>query len=76
MSKKNAVPKDYVLGDEICKSCIGIAYLDKEMKKRNEQYRCLGIKKTLMRTVPLEMLEKYDKQTDEIDADKYICIGN
>jgi hypothetical protein len=46
------------------------------MRMRNEHYMCLGIKKTLMRTVPLENLEKYDKQTEDHDSDKSICIGN
>lgn len=81
MSKQSAVPKDYVPGDEICKSCLGIAYLDKEMKKRKETYKCLGIKRTLRRTVPLEDLEKYDKETEDQQSGdhkfvKYTCIGN
>jgi hypothetical protein len=75
MSRNPTVPKDYIPGDEICKSCIGIAYLDKEMKKRNEHYTCFGIKRTLTRTVPMENLEKHDKREDN-DSDKIVCIGN
>jgi hypothetical protein len=69
-------PKDFVPGDDVCKSCTGIIYFTKAMRENGETPLCIGKKTTLSRKIPLEKLEELDKKTAKPDLATYICVGN
>lgn len=68
-------PKDFVPGDDVCKSCTGIVYYTQAMRKNGEIPVCFGKKSTLTKRIPLDKIEELDKKTSKTDLKTYICIG-
>ena len=73
--KPESPPKDFQPGDDTCKSCTGIVYYTRAMRKNGEMPLCIGKKSTLTRKIPMEKLDDLDKKMSKADLETYVCIG-
>lgn len=72
---KDNKPKDFIPGDDVCKSCTGIVYFTKSMRAKGDVPVCIGKKTTLTKKIPVDKLEELDKKTNKKDLEVYICLG-
>lgn len=74
MRKDSNKPEDYVPGDEVCRSCIGITYMSQYMREKKKIHWCFGHRSKLPNTVEPKNLKDFERGVEK-DFEWQIAVG-
>ena len=74
MRKDSDKPENYVSGDEVCRSCLGITYMSLYMREKKKIHWCIGYRSKLPKIVEPKHLKEFERGVEK-DFEWQISVG-
>ena len=74
MRKDSDKPEDYVPGDGVCRSCLGITYTSLYMRENKKTHWCIGYRNNLPKIVEPKHLKELERRAEK-DFEWQIAVG-